>query len=92
MNTVRAVITVSGYVQGIGYRYFAIKAAKELGLKGAVRNLAEGKVEVVAEGPKKDIEELVERLRGGHYLARVEDVDIRYGEAQGSFNDFSLTY
>lgn len=62
---------VSGRVQGVGFRYHTQVRATELGLLGWVRNLADGRVEVVAEGPRAQIEKLVEWCRKGPPSAKV---------------------
>jgi len=64
-------------VQGVGYRYFAERAAGELGLRGYARNLANGDVEVYAIGQPKNLSELAGRLRLGPRLADIRQVDIQ---------------
>jgi acylphosphatase len=66
---------VSGRVQGVGYRYFALRAAEALGVTGFVRNLADGRVEVVGEGPEEVLAEFASKLRQGPAFANVESVD-----------------
>ena len=66
---------VRGRVQGVGYRYFALKRAEELGLQGFVRNLPDGSVEVVAEGGDPELSQFEARLKEGPSFARVEDVE-----------------
>jgi acylphosphatase len=61
----RITVLVSGRVQGVGYRYFTRKKALELGLSGYAENLSDGRVEVVAEGEKTDLELLIHHLRQG---------------------------
>jgi len=63
---------VSGIVQGVGYRYFAARAARSLGIRGFVRNLPDGKVEVVAAGTEEALLELHEVLRRGPAGASVD--------------------
>lgn len=65
---------VTGRVQGVGYRYFTRQAAAELGLRGGVRNLRDGSVEVEVAGDAEAIEALRERLRQGPAMARVEEI------------------
>lgn len=71
---VRRGYRVSGRVQGVGYRWFTTTAARELGLRGSVKNLADGAVEVVVEGPPDAVETLARRLSQGPPAARVEAV------------------
>jgi acylphosphatase len=66
---------VRGRVQGVGYRYFALKRAEELGLSGFVRNMPDGSVEVIAEGPDPQLSQFEARLKEGPSFARVEDVE-----------------
>ena len=63
---------VSGIVQGVGYRFFAARAARSLGIRGFVRNLPDGRVEVVATGPEDALRQLEEALRRGPAGALVE--------------------
>jgi acylphosphatase len=66
---------VSGRVQGVGYRYFVQRAAVALNVAGHVRNLPDGRVEVVAEGPESVLAELEQRLWEGPAFASVGAVD-----------------
>ncbi len=67
---------VSGRVQGVGYRYFTAREARGLGLEGWVRNLPDGRVEVVARGEIGALEALLGRLWQGPPLSRVAGVEI----------------
>jgi len=84
----RAHIFVSGRVQGVFYRGYTERWARSLGLSGWVRNLFDGRVEVLVEGEKTRIEELIDRLKAGPSRARVEQVGVEWGEAGGEFEDF----
>ncbi len=79
----RITVLVSGQVQGVGYRYFTRKKAFELGLSGYAENLSDGRVEVVAEGEKANLEHLIHHLRQGPRGARVDQVDVQWSEATG---------
>ena len=68
--------TVSGRVQAVGFRDFTFRAAEELGLAGWVRNLADGRVEVHAEGPPAALELFAARLGQGPRFARVSGVAV----------------
>ena len=86
-------VTVYGRVQGVYFRAFTSKHAKELGLNGYVRNLADWKsVEVQAEGGKKKLERLIEYLKVGPPGARVERMEANWSEYTGSYPDFSIRY
>jgi len=82
---------VSGRVQGVNYRYFVNRTAHALGLKGYVKNLWDGRVEVYAEGEEALISKLEEKLKIGPELARVTDLEI-IEEILQSYTDFKITY
>ena len=66
---------VSGRVQGVGYRYYALREAEALGVSGYARNLPDGRVEVVAEASEESLAQLEERLRQGPSFARVHSLE-----------------
>ena len=74
---------VRGRVQGVGYRYFALKRAEQLELAGFVRNMPDGSVEVIAEGPDAALAEFEKNLEQGPSFARVEAVERAPLEARG---------
>ena len=74
---VRIHVTVSGTVQGVGFRYFAMQTARDLGLRGWVKNLGTGVVEAEAEGPGDKVDAFVETLRRGPSSAVVRDVRVQ---------------
>jgi acylphosphatase len=80
---VRVVATVSGHVQGVGYRYFFRELAHAAGLSGSARNLMDGRVEVVLEGPEDDVDAVVGQLDGPRAPGTVRRVDVRRASAQG---------
>ena len=79
----RAHVFVTGRVQGVYYRATTRDAARERGVDGWVRNLDDGRVEAVFEGPRDRVEEMVERCHEGSPAANVEDVEVEYGEPEG---------
>ena len=79
----RLVALVSGRVQGVGYRAFAQRKARELGLTGYAENLPDGRVEVVAEGEEDDLKRFLEFLRQGPRLAEVTSIDVTWSEPVG---------
>jgi acylphosphatase len=85
-------VILAGRVQGVAYRYFAEKRAVSLGVTGWVRNLYDGRVEVVAEGERANVELFLEELRKGPRLAQVEDVEVRWEEPTGEFAAFSIRF
>jgi acylphosphatase len=80
---VRLTALVKGRVQGVGFRWWTRARALELGLAGSAANLEDGRVEVVAEGPRPACESLLALLRGGATPGRVEYVAERWGPARG---------
>lgn len=79
-------------MQGVGFRYFVMRRAQARGLKGWVRNRENGSVELVAEGERADLEELLAAAREGPRLARVTEVDTDWTEATGGLEPFDLSY
>nr|CEL15449.1 Acylphosphate phosphohydrolase, putative [Kibdelosporangium sp. MJ126-NF4]CTQ92149.1 Acylphosphate phosphohydrolase (EC 3.6.1.7), putative [Kibdelosporangium sp. MJ126-NF4] len=79
---------VHGNVQGVGFRWWTRARALELGLVGGARNLRDGRVEVVAEGPRADCERLLALLRSGSTPGRVTTVVQRWAEARGDLTGF----
>ena len=71
---VRLTAWVHGYVQGVGFRWWTRSRALELGLTGYASNQADGRVLVVAQGPRADCERLLELLRGGTTPGSVDKV------------------
>lgn len=83
---------VHGRVQGVFFRDFTRRQAWALGLTGYVRNLPDGTVAVVAEGPRDALQQLLERIRVGPSGANVEKVDFRWGDHSGEFDRFEVRY
>jgi acylphosphatase len=82
---------VRGEVQGVGFRYFLLRRAQQLGLRGWVRNNDDGTVELVAEGRKSELEQLRRAAEEGPRLARVDGVDVQWSAAAGGLDAFDLT-
>jgi acylphosphatase len=81
---------VRGRVQGVGYRFFVLRLANDLGLDGWVSNEADGSVRVRAEGPTNTLGALLDGLRVGPSGARVDDVDVRWGAATRDLGPFAV--
>ncbi len=79
----RAHVFVSGTVQGVYFRANTRDTATHKGVDGWVRNLDDGRVEAVFEGPSDAVEEMVEWCHSGSPASRVEDVDVEYAEPEG---------
>ena len=87
---VRAI--VSGLVQGVGYRYYAVGHARRLGLMGYAKNLPDGNVEAYAEGERGLLEEFVKLLQVGPVAADVSGVSIEWTKPSGRYKSFSVEY
>ena len=83
---------VHGKVQGVYYRAFASREARSLSLKGYVRNLSNGDVELEAEGEKGLLEELLRRLKAGPNGAEVEKIDVTWSECAGKYSAFDVRF
>ena len=81
---------VSGRVQGVGFRYFTQDIARREGLTGLVRNLPDGRVEVIAEGDDTAVDRLETALRQGPPGARVEEVDVEEAPPTGRVSGFRI--
>ena len=91
MNT-RAHILVQGSVQGVFFRDHTQKWASSLGVCGWVKNLANGQVEILAEGEKDRIEDLIGLVIKGPPLSRVEGMEIEWAVYKGDNKDFRITW
>jgi len=80
---------ISGKVQGVGYRYSTKNKAQSLGLVGWVRNLADGRVEAMAEGQRSQVDILMEWFKQGPPTAMVDNIDISE-HPLGEFREFEI--
>jgi len=83
---------VSGMVQGVFFRSETRRIAKNLDIKGWVKNLPDGRVEVVAEGEMDKIDKLIEFLKQGPTAASVDNVDVKIEDYKGEFEDFAIKF
>jgi len=88
----RVYIVVSGRVQGVFFRAETQEKAKELGVFGWVKNLAEGRVEAVFEGERAKVEEMVEWAKKGPSGAIIDHLDLSWEEHRGKFTNFEIRY
>ena len=88
----RVHLIISGDVQGGGYRAWVLRQAQDLRLVGWVKNREDKTVELVAEGPRQDLEELVQQCQHGPEVAWVKRVDVEWQEATGEFINFNVVY
>ncbi|MBI2405171.1 acylphosphatase [Candidatus Gottesmanbacteria bacterium] len=88
----RVHLIISGDVVGVGYRAWILRYAADKRLTGWVTNRQDDTVEILVEGPKRDLEELIKRCGEGPLLAVVKHVDVRWEEATGAFVSFEVVY
>lgn len=88
----RVHVFVSGRVQGVAYRYFVERRAAEIPVTGWVRNLRDGRVEIMAEGDKADLESFLGFLRQGPRMANVDDLDILWEDYRGEYENFRIEF
>ena len=81
---------VSGRVQGVGFRYFVRSAAQSLGVDGWVRNLRDGRVELLAEGSQAELQDLLNEVRKGPSSSAVIDIEETWSDATGEFENFNV--
>ncbi len=82
----------SGYVQGVGFRFTVERIALSLCLKGWVKNLRDGRVEVVIEGEKSKINDFMRQIKSGVLGKYIRDVEILWGQPSGEFEDFGIRF
>ena len=90
--THRAHVFYSGRVQGVGFRYTVEQMALDLGLGGWVKNLPDTRVELLCEGGKKEIENLLVSIKESTLGPHIKKVDCRWEEPTGKFTDFTVEF
>ena len=85
-------VLISGKVQGVGFRNFTQRNARQLGVNGYAKNLPNGKVEVVAEGDKSQLDALIALLKRGPRFARVDSLDVDERSFTGEYESFGIRY
>jgi len=90
MKKIRVNVVISGRVQGVCYRQGTFQKAVELGLKGWVRNLTNGRVEAVFEGEENLVDQMIEWCKEGPIMARVTHVEVDKQLYIGDFTGFSI--
>ncbi len=91
-GTRRVHVFITGRVQGVGFRAYTQREARRRKLAGWVRNLADGRVEAVVEGPGAQVDALLERLKRGPRAARVANLDAQAEPAEGGLETFDIRY
>lgn len=85
-------IIVSGEVQGVGYRYYTQMKAVQFGITGWVRNLYEGGVEILASGPRADLEKFIDEIRRGNPFSTVDHIEVNETAKTETFKSFAIKY
>ncbi len=88
----RAHAYYSGRVQGVGFRLTAEETAHDFGVVGWVKNLRDGRVELVAEGDESVVGQFLEALRTGPMQNFIQQVQVSWGNASGTFDEFEIRY
>jgi acylphosphatase len=83
-------LTISGKVQGVGFRYFVLRQAQELGILGWVSNKPNGDVEAFAQGEKADLERFIAKVKEGPSFSRVEDVSLNWVKEAEQYFGFEI--
>ncbi|MEM5777067.1 MAG: acylphosphatase [Candidatus Aenigmatarchaeota archaeon] len=86
----RVHVYISGKVQGVNFRWNTKLVADKLGIKGWVKNLLDGRVEIVAEGEDEKIETFLKYVKKGPLLAKIKKVEIKEEVFKNEFNEFSI--
>ncbi len=85
-------MTARGRVQGVGFRFFVREQASRYGVKGWVKNRADGSVEILAEGDRATLLEFMERIREGPRFGRISDLDVEWMEPSRDFAGFTIEF
>lgn len=86
----QAHIYVSGFVQGVGYRANTKNQARKLSLTGWVKNLPDGRVEAVLQGPQESINKMIKLCKKGSYFAQVKDIAVEWEDLIEVFDEFTI--
>ncbi len=87
----RVHILYHGFVQGVGFRFTAQHLANKLGVKGWVKNLSNGSVEIVAEEEEKVLEDFLSQIKG-HFCRYIHNADVKWQEPKRDFEDFQIRF
>lgn len=85
----QAHVYISGFVQGVGFRAYVRSKARKIGITGWVRNLSDDRVEVVMQGDREKIEQLIQLCKRGPFFANVSDIVIDWEEQTVEFSEFT---
>jgi acylphosphatase len=85
-------VWVSGVVQGVGFRFFTIRKARELEISGWVKNTHDGKVEIVAEGEEWQLKDFTESVKVGPSHSSVRGIEVKEEGYQNEFKEFEVRF
>ena len=88
----RANVFFGGMVQGVGFRFTASRLARQAGLVGYVKNLHDGKVELMVQGKEEKISDLIYNLKENYFSEYVRDAEVQWLEPVGIYKDFSIVF
>jgi acylphosphatase len=88
----RVHLIISGDVQGVGFRAWVLRYSRQISCTGWVKNRDDGTVEITAEGPRGELEELIAHCQHGPEVAWVERVDVNWSDATSEFHRFEVLY
>ena len=91
-SRVSAHVIISGRVQGVFFRVETQRAAERIGVSGWVRNLPNGNVEALFEGPREQVDRAIQWSRKGSPAASVSDVQVSWRDYTGEYDGFDITY
>ena len=91
-ESVIAEITVNGLVQGVGFRYYIMRQAQSLGLKGFVKNLFTGEVYTIVKGERGMIEEFIKLIKTGPSHAHVSNCRVDWSDSKEEFTTFEIRF
>ena len=92
MSRSRMQIYYAGRVQGVGFRYTARTVALGFEVTGSVRNLPDGRVELIAEGERAELEEFRRAIQDSEVGALIRNEDLSWGESTGGFRGFEIVH
>lgn len=90
MNLVRVNVHYSGRVQGVGFRYIVKSLVPGYEVLGTVKNLPDGRVEMVAEGQQVELEDFLQAIRDSGLRRNIQDEELVWGEAEDQFRGFNI--
>jgi acylphosphatase len=89
-NNLTVNMVITGTVQGVGFRYFVLRQAQELGIYGWVSNKPNGDVEALAQGDKEDLDQFIAKVKQGSAFSRVDNVILNWDDGQENYTSFEI--